>query len=748
VMISGLRGWRFGVFEADLETHELRKHGVHIKLAGQPFQALSLLLHRPGEVVSREELRNALWPGEPWGDHDQRLNKAINKVRDALNDSADTPRLIETVPRVGYRFLGSVSPLTDPAARQRPLVHSETPEPSPPPATIATPPPVVVAAPRRTLRWLTGAAILMILSTAVLYRSGVPGQAAVTGSPWLSAAQATPLTTYVGSEQYPAFSPDGKTIAFAWDGPALGGMHLYVIAASGRDQRQLTQGPFSDYAPVWSPDGTTIAFMRESVSHSKELWTISSDGTRPRKVADFGRIARYDHPLAWTRDRHWLIAAARPVGEGPSALYLVSVVNGEFRRLTSPQMQSAGDLSPAVSPDGKHVAFTRGINIARREIFVLPISEDLSPLAEPMRVTGLERIIDALTWATDGGRIYFSASPTPSGARHIFRVDVTAGKRDDNLIETGIEGTHPVISPDGRALCYVRNNIEQTSIWRLEMPDRVASLSSAEPKRSLLLSSTRRDYTADLSPDGKQIVFSSVRSGASEIWTSNIDGSNLRQITFKGASTPRWSPDGRWLVYESSAAGQPDIYVFDLQKSSEKRLTTDPEADLRPSWSRDSRSVYFSSARTGKSQLWRVPASGGPEQQITKDGGMYAVEAPDKTLYYTSADQPPSIRSVPSEGGAEQTVVADVVGHSAISLGRGGLCYLASMSFTGARMGFYSFAQHAAQPLTSIDRPVHHFLSSSQDGTSVLFTQVDRQDSDLMLLRLGPVNPSRELALR
>ena len=125
VIKNRLRGWRFGVFEADLETRELRKHGVRIKLAGQPFQALTLLLDRPGEVISREEMRNALWPNETWGDHDQRLNKAINKVRDALSDSADTPRLIETIPRVGYRFLGSVVSLTDPFAE----VDSETPNP-------------------------------------------------------------------------------------------------------------------------------------------------------------------------------------------------------------------------------------------------------------------------------------------------------------------------------------------------------------------------------------------------------------------------------------------------------------------------------------------------------------------------------------------------------------------------------------------------------------------------------------------
>src|SRR5215510_333506 len=142
-----VRGWRFGVYEADLESHELRKHGIHIKLSGQPFQALTLLLQRAGEVVSREELRDALWPGEPWGDHDQRLNKAINKVRDALNDSAGSPRLIETVPRVGYRFLGTVAHLMSPAESGPETLPEELPSPAPVSRVLTgpAPPPAPVA---------------------------------------------------------------------------------------------------------------------------------------------------------------------------------------------------------------------------------------------------------------------------------------------------------------------------------------------------------------------------------------------------------------------------------------------------------------------------------------------------------------------------------------------------------------------------------------------------------------------------
>ena len=745
MVTAKLQGWRFGVFEADLELHELRKHGIHIKLAGQPFQVLALLLQQPNEVVSRERLRSTLWPGEPWGDHDQRLNKAINKIREALNDSADTPRLIETIPRIGYRFLGSVIALSGTDASNAtnagavPAPVGELPEPAqviaPPIAPSVASAHMASRAPRsRVAAWIAGAVLAIPLGGfGLYYRAAIHSRTAANEDRSASGSQATPLTTYVGSEQYPAFSPDGGRIAFAWDGPSQNGLHLYITSSSGRELHQVTKGPSNDYAPVWSPDASALAFVRGSAGHSKELWIVSANGSSERKVVDLGHISRDDHPGTWTKDPHSLIVAARPPGEGPGALYVISSETGERRRLTSPPMQSAGDLSPSISPDGTQVAFTRGDTVARRDIFLARLTGDLAQASEPVRVTDLQRVIDTVAWSADGRQLYFSASPTPSGARHIFRTAVNTDGVNHDVVETGVEGIHPVISPDGHRLCYVRSNIEQTSIWRLDLTGGPESV----PKSSRLLSSTRRDYTADLSPEGQRLVFSSVRSGASEIWVSNTDGSNLKQITSQGASTPRWSPDGHRIVYESSAAGQPDIYVFDLNSSVEKRLTRDPGSDLRPSWSRDGKFIYFSSARTGRAQIWKVSSEGGTELQITRDGGVYAVESFDaKTIYYTSSSQPPSIRSAPASGGTERTLVQNVVGHSAISLGRGGLYYLSSMSFSGARIDFYGFAEGTSRPVVSIDHPVHHFLSSSLDGQSVLFTQIDHQDTDLMLLRL------------
>ena len=107
---------RFETFEVDVRAGELRKAGVRLKLPGQPFQVLAILLESPGEVVTREELRKRLWP-DTFVDVDHNLNTAINKIREVLGDSAESPRFVETLPRRGYRFIGPLTPL--PAAERQ-----------------------------------------------------------------------------------------------------------------------------------------------------------------------------------------------------------------------------------------------------------------------------------------------------------------------------------------------------------------------------------------------------------------------------------------------------------------------------------------------------------------------------------------------------------------------------------------------------------------------------------------------------
>ncbi len=146
---------RFGSFELDLATGELRKGGVRIKLQEQPFQVLIALLERPGEVVTREELRERLWPGDTFVEFDDGLNTAVRKIRQALGDSADNPRFVETLPRRGYRFVALAE---GGAWASTETVQDEPKRPAPQPR------------PKRTKWYVSAAALLVAVSIALASR--------------------------------------------------------------------------------------------------------------------------------------------------------------------------------------------------------------------------------------------------------------------------------------------------------------------------------------------------------------------------------------------------------------------------------------------------------------------------------------------------------------------------------------------------------------------------------------------------
>src|SRR6187401_1312776 len=209
---------RFGVFELDRRTGELRKAGARIGLQEQGLQVLTLLLGRPGDLVTRDELRQCLWPGDTFGDFDHGLNAVINRLRDTLGDSADTPRFVETLPRRGYRFIAPVDgnrPIDQSGANQTAAQADVQPTDTAPATASDT------SEPRRS--WFSAGraarlARITALSAIVLIVVGM-------GAWWLRPAPAVeasprvvPLTTLKGWEGHASFSPDGTQVAFTWSG--------------------------------------------------------------------------------------------------------------------------------------------------------------------------------------------------------------------------------------------------------------------------------------------------------------------------------------------------------------------------------------------------------------------------------------------------------------------------------------------------------------------------------------------------
>ena len=257
---------RFGVFEVDLRSGELRKAGAKLKLSGQPFQALAILLENPGEIVTREDLLNRLWP-DTFVDGDHNLNTAINKIREVLGDSAENPRFVETLPRRGYRFIAPV----------------EGTRPAMPPDPVRTPP-VPVA---RSVRWgvlrtgvLIGAIVLMAIAGLFLYKRHRVSESGV------QQRALTRLTSDEGLQTGATWSPDGRYIAYSSD---RGGKYdIWVQQISGGDPIQVTKGPGQHWMPDWSPDGKYIAYRSEEGEGGIYITPALGGTGLERKIASFG----------------------------------------------------------------------------------------------------------------------------------------------------------------------------------------------------------------------------------------------------------------------------------------------------------------------------------------------------------------------------------------------------------------------------------------------------------------------------
>ena len=348
---------RFGVFELDSESGELRKSGVLIHLPPQLVKILAFLAGRPGQLVTREEIREHVWGSETFVDSEQGLNHCVKQIRIALGDDAEAARYIQTLPRRGYRFIA-------------PVGERETPAPIPAPA-----------ARRRGWWWLlAGAGLIAVAAGCALWLLNRPGKATA------AVSVPVPFTTYPGLEASPSFSPEGDRVAFSWDGPKQDNLDIYVKLIGADEPVRLTKDPARDEFPAWSPDGRWIAFLRRWPGEKNGVFLIPAVGGTERKLMEVvkaGVVFNAERRIAWHPSGQWLVIAYRNSAQEPMALFLISVETGEKRKLTSPPGNVPGDAYPAVSPDGRAVVFSRWISLQGADLYLLELSEDLRTIGEP-----------------------------------------------------------------------------------------------------------------------------------------------------------------------------------------------------------------------------------------------------------------------------------------------------------------------------------------------------------------------------
>ncbi len=704
---------------------------------------LILLLEHRGQLVTREEIATRLWPDSQSVDIVQGINTVVNRVRAVLNDDAAHPRFIETVIGRGYRFIAEVDevevepplyPASNGTGSAEAIVSSRQIH-NEPISSMLKEPEAQPTAPEveRVLRelqkrqrkirqrwiWWTiaSAAALGVITGALWFFRPA---SAIDSGPIL---QPVPFTSLLGSEHAPAFSPDGRQVAFVWNGETEDNEDIYVQAVGSNSPLRLTTDPAPDASPAWSPDGRQIAFLRQLGSNHLGVMLVPAGGGPERTIAHVSSYFAEQILLTWDPDGRHVIATDE--GDDPSTgpLVSVSIDDGRKYRLTSPPARIV-DRYPSFSPDGRNLAFLRFDASSVERLYVKPAQGG----AEHEVPTG-GTLLNSIAWTPDSRQIIYSLRGPTDYA--LWRVRLRDGVRK-KLILDARDARDVTVSATGR-LAYVEYTSD-SNIWRFSMEP-----GKAPPRK--LIASSRDDEDPQYSPDGQTIAFSSTRSGPSEIWTCSSSGTDCLQLTHSGSSlcgSPSWSPDGRQIAFDAYLQGNTNIYVVPKEGGAMRQITSGKAAHFIPSWSHDGAWIYFGWNRAGVGQIWKVPSGGGEAVQVTTSGAFEAAESPDgQFLYYTDHSVMPAVWRLQLANG-KASVVPELQNLATVRYWelRGPGIYFVDASARPS-LHLYDFYTKRITRLISVPGksvPDLRGLSVSADGRSFLFVQNDAGASNIMLV--------------
>ncbi|MCC6362245.1 MAG: PD40 domain-containing protein [Bryobacterales bacterium] len=517
------RSIRFGVFELNPELAELRKSGIRLKLAEQPFRILHHLVSRPGEIVTREELRNLLWGEDTFVDFDHGLNAAINKIREALGDSAATPRYIETVPRRGYRFIGQLA---------RPAI----PGPDPNPSTAAPLPPGSTAGGIPRWNRYSGAAAVILLFAAAAGLWWAMVRLPKT-TPQLAMH---PLTADDGVTVTPVLSHDGKFVAYASDRAT--GKHLDIWVhplTEGGQPIRLTTHEANDEMPDFSPDGGQVAFY--SSRDGGGIYVVPTLGGEERLLVRGAIRPRF------SPDGKSIAYCVGGNFQAPSKIYVIPVRGGKPKELATDVPWACW---PSFSPDGRHILFSGSpaTNDPARDVWVTSVESG------PSVRTGASEIL-AAQWKLQAAQVgsYFR-NADPADGKILLPCDGRIWELD--LSGPNWKATGPARPLTlGSSVTFVRAGtgsqlVFQSSqsvyhLWKLKIDQ---ATGKAAGKMERLPHSSGSQYNPSVSTDGRWLVYSQHDPVQSAIRLRDL--TTAKETTLSNIEArPKISPDGARVAY-------------------------------------------------------------------------------------------------------------------------------------------------------------------------------------------------------
>lgn len=700
----------FDNFEVNTRSGELRKNGSRIRLQALPFQLLLLLLRNAGEVVTRDEICSELWPADTFVDFEHSLAAAVNKLREALGDSAEDPKYIETLLKRGYRFIGKIKP-------EAPVVIS-VPE-SKEAGTLAAVP--VPSAKAHWGRWAASIALAATVAATAAFFLTKPTRNIENADP----ITAVPFTSYPGQETAPSVSPDGSRIAFSWDNATASSgapaFDLYVKAIGSETLLRLTNHPSEWISSTWSPDGTQIAFHRLAGTDNG-IYVIPALGGPERKLHTTHTPYDVAAPLSWSPDGKWIAYADVENDRPGDRMFLLNVNTLESHEFShDPSCNHEADLT--FSHSGRQLALLCVHRMTSFEYFVT----DIDGKSKRSLIT-VREFPSGLAWSSDDKYLVISKALEASAELDELRVsDGTIRK-----IPLATAGFWPAVSRDGRELAF-SVSVGHVNIWRRD-------LLHPEAAPLQMYTSTLDQNAAQYSPDGKHVAFDSARSGMWSIWIADTDGSNPVQISHEGAAGyPRWSPDSQRVAFQMKDSNKSwGVYIADISDRVPHKLPGNVRETSDPEWSHDGNWIYFRGYEGIGHQLYRCPIPGGDAVLLAASQDFVEpTESVDgKVLYFLSREANATLMMLPLDrpGATPQPVPAmpNVQYERQWALASDGIYFVPQSA--PHTISFYDFSSRKTREVFKTDRDVNEGISISPDRRYILYSQLDENDSNIMLL--------------
>lgn len=623
IRFARLCGWTI-----DVAANRVQRGESDLRLTPKAMAVLRELMQRQGTVVRRDDLLGLVWrDGFPTDDV---LTHAVTELRRALEDEPRAPKIIETIPKVGYRLIPPVEVIDQPTPT--PTV-SETPVEAAADAPLEPP-----HAPRTLWAALAALALFAIALPLVLKPRGIDAPVASATSararsevPQLSTVA---LTSDLAREQFPSLSPDGSSVVYTSMVMEGGSSKLLVKSLDPSAQAAaLTdpQMPQRDDHPVWSPDGKQIAFLRMTPEDCSIL-VVPSSGGRPRKLATC--LARMIDYFDWTADSRGLLVTHRGTSNGavePSVIERIDLDSGSREPIVyTPKPDGSEDLQPKSSPDGRLVAFRRGA-APYSDLYVMPVTGGAA-----QRVTALRSRMRGYCWDSDSAHLVFSSDHT--GRQELFRIAIAGG---EPVALGAVDAHFPAVARNAPVLVF------QQESGLMQLAKIALGGGDGSGPQQVIAPSSRSDWFPLLSPTGGKLAFVSLRSGSPQLWIHEFDSGATYPVTHlenTEVAFPQWSPDETQVLFVTRGRGESALHRVQLASARIERLSPATERVRYGSYARDGKSIFYSSDRNGAWQIWRMNADGSSKAVVSSsagfdprdfigDGSLYYVKETDTGLF-------------------------------------------------------------------------------------------------------------------